>query len=295
MGAHGARRVTTLEALLRLARVSNLPTVWSNVLAASVLAAPGPADGMAPAHLAVVLVAMSAMYTGGMVLNDAFDREIDARERPERPLPSGAIASATAWTIGGGLLALGVALLASFGLPSALAGLALASAIVLYDAWHKGNTVSPLIMGTCRALVYVGTALAAGTALNATILGAALALLLYIAGLTRAAKGGAFQSLATSWPVLLLLLPLVTALAGGAATALAILLAAVAALALGWAVRGLRSGDGPDRERAIGLLIAAIALLDAVVAAAHGSPAVALVCVALFAATLALQRVVAGT
>jgi len=289
MGAHGARRVTVLEALLRLARVSNLPTVWSNVLAASVLA-----GGMTLAHLAVVLVAMSAMYTGGMVLNDAFDQEIDARERLERPLPSGAIAPATAWGVGGVLLAVGVALLATFGMPSAFAGLALACAILIYDAWHKGNPVSPLIMGMCRALVYVGTALAAGAVLNVSILGAALALLLYIAGLTRAATG-AFQSPATSWPALLLLLPLVTALAGGEATALAILLAAVAVLAVGWAMRWLRSGNGPDRERAIGLLIAAIALLDAVVAAAHGSPAVALVCVGLFAATLALQRVVAGT
>ena len=28
-------------------------------------------------------------YIGGMYLNDAFDRDIDARERPERPIPSG--------------------------------------------------------------------------------------------------------------------------------------------------------------------------------------------------------------
>ena len=38
MGAYGARRVSTIGALLRLARISNLPTIWSNVLAASVLA-----------------------------------------------------------------------------------------------------------------------------------------------------------------------------------------------------------------------------------------------------------------
>lgn len=175
-----------LGALLRLARVSNLPTVWSNVLAASVLA-----GGLEPRTLACVLAAMSALYMGGMLLNDAFDREIDTRERPERPLPSGAVAPSTAWMIGGGLLAAGAATLAAFGVQSAAASVALAGAIVLYDAWHKGNPLSPLIMGTCRALVYIGTAATVGLALSPVVLVAALALLLYIVGLTEAAKRGA--------------------------------------------------------------------------------------------------------
>lgn len=185
MGADGARRVITLPALLHLARVSNLPTVWSNVIAASVLA-----GGFSATGLALVLLAMSALYTGGMVLNDAFDRDIDARERPERPLPAGAVAPATAWIIGGGLLAFGVALLATFGTDSAVGGVALAAAILVYDAWHKGNPFSPLIMGLCRSLVYVGTALAAGAVLSAPILGAALVLLAYVVGLTQLAKRG---------------------------------------------------------------------------------------------------------
>lgn len=185
MGTHGARRVRTTAALLRLARISNLPTVWSNVLAASVLA-----GGVSLWSLALILAAMSALYTGGMFLNDAFDREIDARERPERPLPTGEIAPATAWTIGGGLLAVGVAGLATFGLWSALAGLVLAGFILLYDAWHKGNPLSPLIMGACRALAYVGTALAASGALSSTVLAGAFALLLYVLALTALAKRG---------------------------------------------------------------------------------------------------------
>lgn len=225
--------MTTLAALVKLARISNLPTVWSNVIAASVLA-----GGLEPSALAAVLLAMSALYAGGMVLNDAFDQEIDARERAERPLPSGAIAPATAWIIGGGLLALGVVLLASFGVESAVAGLALAGAILLYDAWHKGNPVSPLIMGLCRALVYVGTAVAAAAALSPAVLGAALALLLYVVALTEAAKRGVAH---------------------------------------------------------VGTLIAAIALLDAAIAALFGNPIAAAVCVGFFILTLGLQRMVPGT
>ena len=68
--------------------------------------------------------------------------------------------------------------------------MALATAILLYDVWHKGNPLSPVIMGLCRALVYVTTALAAGAALSPAILGAALALLLYVVALTQLAKRG---------------------------------------------------------------------------------------------------------
>lgn len=185
MGARGVGRVTTLATVLRLARVSNLPTVWSNVIAASVVA-----GGVQTGALAWILVAMSALYTGGMVLNDALDREIDARERPERPLPSGQISLTAVWVIGGALLAAGVIVLASFGAGGAMGGMALATAILLYDVWHKGNPLSPVIMGLCRALVYVTTALAAGAALSPAILGAALALLLYVVALTQLAKRG---------------------------------------------------------------------------------------------------------
>ena len=79
--------MTRAAVYLRLGRVSNLPTVWTNVLAGAALA--GAAVG--PGRLALPLVACSLFYPGGMYLNHAFDREIDARERPERPIPSGRI------------------------------------------------------------------------------------------------------------------------------------------------------------------------------------------------------------
>jgi len=282
--------VSTFAALLRLARISNLPTVWSNVLAASVLA-----GGMRPASLALALAAMSALYTGGMVLNDAFDQDFDRRERPDRPLPSGAVTPSAAFAIGGGLLATGVVLLSAFGVASAVAGVALAGLILIYDVWHKGNPISPVLMGLCRALVYVGTAVAAGAALSEPVLGAALALLFYVAGITQAAKGGAFRSPATSWPALLLGFPVGVAVMTGDATLPLLLLAALAIGAVGWAIVWLTSGASRDREAAVGLLIASVALMDAAVAGAHGNLGIAVVCVALFALTLMLQRYVAGT
>src|ERR1700733_16333044 len=82
--------------LLTLGRVSNLPTVWTNVLAGAVLSGGDWRNW----RLGLMLVAMSLFYVGGMYLNDYFDRTIDARERPERPIPSGEISAGGGATIG---------------------------------------------------------------------------------------------------------------------------------------------------------------------------------------------------
>ena len=71
--------------LLKIGRVSNLPTVWTNVVAGAFLAG---LQADLP-QLLWVMLAITLFYTGGMYLNDAFDADIDARERPSRPIPSG--------------------------------------------------------------------------------------------------------------------------------------------------------------------------------------------------------------
>ena len=60
--------------LLRLGRVSNLPTVWTNVIAATAIAGVDPLSGRSGSVLLAVLLAMTLFYVGGMFLNDAFDR-----------------------------------------------------------------------------------------------------------------------------------------------------------------------------------------------------------------------------
>ena len=75
-------RSQSLTPYLLLGRVSNLPTVWTNTLAGATLAG----AAVTPGRLVLLAAAFSLLYTGGMYLNDAFDREVDARERPERPI-----------------------------------------------------------------------------------------------------------------------------------------------------------------------------------------------------------------
>src|SRR6202007_1685825 len=111
------------------------PHWWPNCLPAAMIAN----TDATVTDIVTVGIAMTAFYVGGMYLNDFFDREIDARERPGRPIHAGQISDSTGSAIGFALLAVGVALLAPFGLLPIIWGLALAAAIVLYDAWHKGN------------------------------------------------------------------------------------------------------------------------------------------------------------
>jgi len=85
-------RMAAWRAWLQLARVSNTPTVVSNAVAGAVLVSTTARTGT----VVLVAVAMVLFYTAGMVLNDLADAEIDRRERPERPIPSGAVSPAAA-------------------------------------------------------------------------------------------------------------------------------------------------------------------------------------------------------
>src|SRR5262249_42764395 len=143
------------------------------------------------ASLVTLSIAMSSFYVGGMFLNDAFDREIDERERPERPIPRGAITAIEVLAIGYALLAAGAVMVAVHAVVSARASgwsfvtsLALGGAIVLYDAWHKKNPLSPFLMGLCRVLVYVTAGFAAAGSCPSAVLQGAACLLAYLIGLT---------------------------------------------------------------------------------------------------------------
>jgi hypothetical protein len=291
MSATTTFRPAPLGTLLRLGRVSNLPTVWTNVVAATALAG---GDPLAP-QTGWVLVAMTLFYVGGMYLNDAFDRSIDERERPGRPIPSGEIAARAVFGAGFGMLALGAAVMAMHGLLAGLAGLALALTVVFYDMHHKGNAFSPILMGVCRALVYVGAGvIAAGTVPVAVLVGAG-ALLAHVVGLTYAAKQESLDRIERLWPLGVLALPLVIALpavpSDGAAVAAWVALAAANLVAVEQLRRRASPGAVP---RAVSGLIAAICLVDALFVAAV-SPVVVPFCWLGYVTTRALQRFVPGT
>lgn len=189
MGAPPTRVVTQKRtkprAYLLLSRVSNLPTVWSNV-AAGWTASAGGFDGT-PDRIAVISVAVSTMYVAGMFLNDAFDAGFDRVQRPDRPVPSGTVTIREAYAIGAALLAVGTGALAAAGIQPLVYGAVLAATIVFYDYHHKGFAWGPVVMGVCRGLVYC-VAASAAAGVSPRVYAAALLLTVYTSSLTLVAK-----------------------------------------------------------------------------------------------------------
>ena len=177
-------RRSRLRVWLVLARVSNLPTVWTNVMAALFAARAGLDTFLLSA------AAMSLFYMGGMFLNDAFDAEADAAARADRPIPAGEISRSEVVAIGVGLLMAGELLLLRLphAGPALAWGAGLAAAIVFYDLRHKGRWYGPVVMGLCRALVYCTAAVAATGTLPASAAIAAGVMWVYVIALTLAAK-----------------------------------------------------------------------------------------------------------
>ena len=180
------RRRSRWRAWLLLARVSNLPTVWTNVLAG--LAASGAAFGWR--EWLWLSGAVSLLYTGGMFLNDAFDAVFDAEHRADRPIPAGDATRPTVFAMGFVLIAAGELAIAArwpdrtVVLWAALLGVA----IIYYDYRHKRVTTGPAVMGVCRGLVYAVAAVSVAGHVGAPVLVAAAALTAYVIALTWVAK-----------------------------------------------------------------------------------------------------------
>jgi len=320
---------TRLMTWFKLGRVSNLPTVWSNTLvglAIGVLGYSASANGnvavglQMPSFLTTLfaLLAMSLFYVGGMFLNDAFDSEIDAIERPERPIPSGVVSRSSVFAAGFGLLIGGVVLIVAMKLlitggallPPLIASLLLGFCIVLYNVWHKENPFSPLIMGLCRVLVYVTTALLVTSSVNVLMLVACLALLAYLMGLTAIAKQENLNHLSNFWPLLLLFLPILVWLAGGSWNWLAVATSVLLLVWVAFACFVLVRRQPGCIPKAVSSMLAGISLVDAVAIASlatreqsgfllqtmpAGNLFWVIVCIACFLLTLAFQRIIPGT
>ncbi|MFM9965909.1 MAG: UbiA family prenyltransferase [Planctomycetaceae bacterium] len=149
-------------------------------------------DGPSPLPSFLLLCGASAgLYLSGMVFNDYFDRLIDAQERPDRPIPSGLISSASAFRLGLGLMLVGVVCAACVGMPTLAVAAMLCVLIIGYDGGLKKTLLGPLVMGSCR----VGNVLLGASAVGSLAevfqqpqLPLALGLGTYIVGVTLFAR-----------------------------------------------------------------------------------------------------------
>ena len=147
----------------QLLRAGNVFTAASNVIAGFLIAQ----SGWEPVGPLLLLIATSMLlYLAGMVLNDVFDAELDAVERPERPIPSERISRTAGLFVGFTLQGLGILCACSTVRPlshylAAVVGCFLAVCVVTYDAGLKRTVFGPVTMALCRFLnVLLGASVA---------------------------------------------------------------------------------------------------------------------------------------
>jgi hypothetical protein len=276
---------------LVLGRVSNLPTVWSNCFAAWLLAG----GGMEFGRLALLCAGATAIYIGGMFLNDAFDANFDAQHRRERPIPSGALRAASVWRAGFASLALGLILIMPLGWTALINGVLLVAFVLVYDAVHKLVTFSPVFMAGCRFFLYTTSACAAAVTFDGRAVWTALALGSYICGLSFLARRESTGMKVQTWSLALLAAPLLlaTLINDGAHWRSGALLTAIVLL---WIVRSLRPAFSAQANisRAVSGLLAGIPLVD-FLAVADAPREQGAVFIALFLLALLFQRFVPAT
>jgi 4-hydroxybenzoate polyprenyltransferase len=292
-----------LGTVATLVRLPNLFTAPPDVVLGAALVAAAGFDVPVPAVVGLA-VASVLLYAAGTTLNDYFDAEEDARQRPERPIPAGDVSRRGALALGLVLLAAGtiVALVVAGAIAGVIAG-GIALAILLYDGAFKGSAVGFLFMGSTRGLnVLLGTTAASvvPTRLPRWVLGVAVVVLLYIAAVTYMAEGetGDGDRRAVSTAV-----GGVTVAAAGVVgllfvqTPSTLEVALVAALLVGflvWTGRPLRTAyldPGPGRiGPAVGACVLGLTLLDAAFAATV-APAWGLAALAFLVPAVGLSRV----
>lgn len=151
----------TLRGYITLMRPANLPTAIADILAGAAvsLAVTHPEVftdlqiGSFASPVVFLSLASVCLYASGVVFNDYFDRETDAMERPERPIPSGVVPARSAAVFGSVLMLAGVVFAFIVSVISGGIAVLLGVAILSYDSMAKQHTVfGPLNMGVCRGL-----------------------------------------------------------------------------------------------------------------------------------------------
>jgi 4-hydroxybenzoate polyprenyltransferase len=275
---------------LVLGRVSNLPTVWSNCLAAWVLAA-----GTLVPTLFVMTVGISLIYIGGMYLNDALDAPWDVEHKRDRPIPRGEVAQPTVLILSVFYLVAGLVAVFGEGWPAFLVAFALVALVIVYNFVHKKISWSPLLIAPARGLLYITVGLAAILGLNESVVVWAILLTLYVVGLSYVAKVEETNVFKRYAPLLLMLLPAAWVIYRER-DPLSIAFSVLFLAWLGYAFFFIFAPRVRNLKRSVSAMLAGICLVDllAVTQTDQGWPWQA-ACLALFALALLFQRFIPAT
>lgn len=152
-----ANNDTIMTAVLPFLQLCRLPTVFTALadvflgfLLVHTSLRSGPEQTLA--NFLLLMGATTGLYLAGMVFNDVCDRQIDAVERPSRPIPSGRVSLKAAVIFGLLLMAIGLASAAAVGTNTLIVAGLLAACIFSYDGGLKRTPLGPIVMGSCRFL-----------------------------------------------------------------------------------------------------------------------------------------------
>ncbi|MFJ4206790.1 SCO3242 family prenyltransferase [Streptomyces sviceus] len=147
------------HAWAELLRLPALFTVPGDALAGAAAASARPTS-----RTLLAIASSLCLYEAGMALNDWADRDVDAVERPHRPLPSGRVHPAAALGAACALTAAGLTLAACAGRPALTVAVPLAATVWAYDLALKDTPAGPFAMATARGLdLLLGAAATAGS------------------------------------------------------------------------------------------------------------------------------------
>ncbi len=255
----GFNILTWLRTLFQLARVSTLPTVWSNCLAAWFLSGGGPLE-----YLVAVCAGVSCFHVGGMCLNHACDASVDAQRRRQRPIPSGAIAVQTVLLMAVGWFMVGAIIMAAFGVSLAILSILLMASIILYYLTHNLLALAPVLLATTRFFIYLIAGAAAPGGISGLAVWSAIAVAMYMAGVGCFGRAGVVHVQREPFPVILMCAPIVLAgFANGAGYRWAALSLSVALIAwISWCLYFFFTRPQPSIRLARAGLVAGIILVD---------------------------------
>jgi 4-hydroxybenzoate polyprenyltransferase len=313
-----------------MARLPNVPTVWSNVFTAWMLANGGLTYILAggklsmirePGPMALALLGGTLLYVAGTLFSELCDERFDRQYRPERPIPAGRVSMKVArWVAALSLVAGFFALVGAsvkiimvnlngervawaYGDISSTEGAALALVFVIlaYAFIHKrSGFLAVVLMGSCRVLLALAVTLAAREMWWETMPWS-IALGLNVAGISWLARGEsrAVPGGITGAVLLITLVPPAIAFLSrslwndGNNFWLGFVLWGLAVWWLAQPLRGKR--DGPARGASVGRALAMLPVLDAMFLIPVCGIQWALVPLGCVAAALALRRVAAAT
>lgn len=284
-----------LKQYLLLARLPNAFTALSNVLA-GYFSLTGPSDTNI-VQLSMLMASSALLYVSGIVFNDYFDLEVDRRERPNRPLPSGRVKKENALALACATMA-GANAIAFLVSPASLAISAALSAVILaYDYGAKHGKLGPAAMGGARFLnVILGASPALGMFMPWSTLFAAGAIFAYVISITILSRkeageqSGARKSVVQAFSVIAAIIASMIAVALYTKSLEMLVNIALFSAAMLFTWRGARSGAQAQIQNAVRNLVLFIIILDSAFITAFAGLPYGIASLAIMAPAVILAR-----